>query len=98
MLPFFYPQEHLKILFYYPEAESENRKVRNIGLCEALVNFTKTFNPSRLCEAVHTQRLKQVFLEPETGIWMVMVREGGREGGREKVRFDVSPDCHSADS
>ena len=72
-------QEELKILYYCPEDEVINRKVRNIGLCEALVNFTKTFHPDRPCEAVHTDRKRQVFLEPETGVWMVLVR-GEREG------------------
>lgn len=64
--------EHLKILFYYPDGETQNRMVRNIGLCEALVNFTRSFNPKRPCEAVHTQRLRQVFIEPEPNIWVVM--------------------------
>jgi hypothetical protein len=63
----------LKILFYHPETEVLNRKVRNVGLCEALVNFTNSFNPIRPCEAVHTQRQRQVFHEAEQNIWMVMV-------------------------
>ena len=66
-------QEHLKIIYYFPEEEIQNRKVRNIGLCEALVHFTKTFHPSRPCEAVHTQRLRQVFYEAEPDHWMIMV-------------------------
>ena len=66
-------QEEQKILYYYPEHEAVNRKVRNIGLCEALVNFTKTFHPDRPCEAVHTDRKRQIFLEPEPNIWTVMV-------------------------
>ena len=83
------PQEHLKILYYYPEDETLNRKIRNIGLCEALVNFSRTFSSDQPCEAVHTQRRRQVYFEPEPGIWIVMVRgrggeeEGGKEGGRE---------------
>lgn len=64
--------EHQKLLYYRPEEETLNRKVRNIGLCEALVNFTRTFSPDKPCEAVHTQRLRQVFFEPETNIWMVL--------------------------
>lgn len=59
-----------------------NRKVRNIGLCEALVNFTKTFHPDRLCQAVHTDRKRQVFLEPEPNIWMVLVGQSWNERGR----------------
>ena len=66
-------QEEQKILYYYPEHEATNRKVRNIGLCEAMVNFTKTFHPDRPCQAVHTDRKRQVFLEPEPNIWTVLV-------------------------
>lgn len=73
------PQEHLKIMYYHPEEEAINRKVRNIGLCEALVNFTKTFNPESPCEAVHTDRQRQVFCEPEPHTWMVMVGRKWRE-------------------
>ncbi|CAI8013592.1 Vacuolar fusion protein CCZ1 homolog [Geodia barretti] len=64
--------EEQKILYYHPDNESVNKKVRNVGLCEALVNFTKTFNPDRPCQAVHTDRKRQVFLEPEPEIWTVM--------------------------
>lgn len=73
-----------------------NRKVRNIGLCEALVNFTKTFNPDRLCQAVHTDKKRQVFLEPEPNIWMVLVGlssmkdEGGRVQSTSLFLFSVS--------
>ena len=70
------PQEYQKVLYYRPEEEISDRKVRNIGLCEAMVNFTKTFAGDRPCEVVHTQRLRQVFFEPEEGTWMVMVRKG----------------------
>ena len=71
--PFF--QEHLKILYYTPDDVVENRKVRNIGLCEALVNFAKVFSLDKPCDYVHTQKAKQVFLEPEPGIWMVLVSD-----------------------
>ncbi|XP_003387660.1 PREDICTED: vacuolar fusion protein CCZ1 homolog [Amphimedon queenslandica] len=64
--------EHLKVLFYFPDTAQLNRKIRNIGLCEALVNFCKTFSPDKPCETVHTQKTKQAFLEPEPGIWMTL--------------------------
>lgn len=70
-------QEHLKILYYLPDELPINRKVRNIGLCEALVNFSKTFSSEKTCEIVHTQKTKQSFLEPEPGIWMALVRMDG---------------------
>ena len=61
------------MLYYYPEEEVVNRKIRNIGLCEALVNFTKTFHPNHPCEVVHTQKTRQVYYEAEPSMWMVMV-------------------------
>ncbi len=66
-------QEHLKILHYLPEDENPNRKIRNVGLSEAMVNFTKTFSVDKPCEVVHTQRKRQVFYEAEPNIWMIMV-------------------------
>ena len=77
----------MKVLFYYPDSTQLNRKIRNIGLCEALVNFCKTFSPDKPCEVVHTQRTKQAFLEPEPGIWMTLVRMvASLKTERERVR------------
>ena len=66
-------QQKQKILFYYPKDDSLDRKLRNIGLCEAIVNFTRSFSPSKPCEAVHTLKTRQVLLEAEPDIWMSMV-------------------------
>ena len=38
-----------------------------------MVNFAHTFSPDKPCEAVHTAKRRQIFLEPEQGIWMVLV-------------------------
>ncbi|GIX67544.1 vacuolar fusion protein CCZ1 homolog [Caerostris darwini] len=64
--------EKNKILYYYPAEIDLNTKVRTVGLCEAVIKFTGTFGTSP-CEALHTQKTKQVFLEPEPGFWMVMI-------------------------
>ena len=85
-------------MYYYPETVPENRKIRNIGLCEAMVNFTRTFTTDNPCEVVHTQKTKQAFLEPEPGIWMILVGNGERERERELGRstlYDTTIDCHS---
>lgn len=37
--PFF--QEEKKILFYHPSDVEKNEKIRNVGLCEAIVQFTR---------------------------------------------------------
>ena len=34
-------QEEKKILFYHPSEVEKNEKIRNVGLCEAIVQFTR---------------------------------------------------------
>ncbi|KAL1480233.1 hypothetical protein MTO96_051207 [Rhipicephalus appendiculatus] len=53
-------EEHKKIIYYYPEDAEQDVKLRNVGLCEALVNFTQTFSPSKPCEVLHTQKTSAV--------------------------------------
>lgn len=36
-------EEENKILFYYPNEVEKNEKIRNVGLCEAIVQFTRLF-------------------------------------------------------
>lgn len=64
-------EEYNKVFYYFPEETDVNTKVRCVGLCEAVIKFTETFG-SNACEAVHTQKTKQIFLEPESDFWMVM--------------------------
>lgn len=37
----FFFQEEKKILFYHPSDVEKNEKIRNVGLCEAIVQFTR---------------------------------------------------------
>lgn len=37
----FISQEEKKILFYHPSEVEKNEKIRNVGLCEAIVQFTR---------------------------------------------------------
>lgn len=64
-------EEHKKILYYYPEGADLDTRIRNVGLCEAIIKFTDTFSP-RSCEALHTQKTRQIFLQPETDFWLVL--------------------------
>lgn len=64
--------EHEKILLYIPTEESEDVKVKNMGLCEALVNFCRTFKARRECQTLHTKKTKRYFYNPESNIWMIM--------------------------
>ncbi|XP_064477857.1 vacuolar fusion protein CCZ1 homolog [Ornithodoros turicata] len=65
-------EEQKKLLYYHPESTSEDIKLRSIGLCEALVSFTGTFQPSEPCQVLHTQKTRQLFLQPEKDFWMIM--------------------------
>lgn len=64
--------EHEKILYYWPPSTPLNRQQSDIGLSEALINFTRTFSKDRPCEAVHLEKTRQAFYECEPDIWMVL--------------------------
>lgn len=64
--------EKEKIILYIPTGEDLDRKIKNIGLCEALVKFTQTFSPEKPCNSLHTQKTRQVFFEAEPEFWMIM--------------------------
>ncbi|XP_063883991.1 vacuolar fusion protein CCZ1 homolog [Scylla paramamosain] len=64
--------EHEKILFYYPNSADLDTQVRHVGLAEAITRFSSTFRKDGDCEAVHTQKTRQLFMQPEPNIWMVM--------------------------
>ncbi|KAL6054761.1 vacuolar fusion protein ccz1, variant 2 [Balamuthia mandrillaris] len=64
--------QHEKLLYYYPESTPTSRQLTDIGLSEALVNFTKTFSQDKPCEAVHLEKSRQAFFECEPGIWLVL--------------------------
>ncbi|XP_075035768.1 vacuolar fusion protein CCZ1 homolog isoform X1 [Mixophyes fleayi] len=66
-------EEEKKILFYHPNEIEKNEKIKNVGLCEAIVQFTRTFSPSKPAQSLHTQKNRQFFHEPEDSFWMVMV-------------------------
>uniref|UniRef100_A0A669DZC4 CCZ1 homolog, vacuolar protein trafficking and biogenesis associated n=1 Tax=Oreochromis niloticus TaxID=8128 RepID=A0A669DZC4_ORENI len=66
-------EEEKKILFYHPSDVEKNEKIRNVGLCEAIVQFTRTFCPTKPAKSLHTQKNRQFFFEPEENFWMVMV-------------------------
>ena len=64
-------EEEKKLLYYYPEDEALHRKVNNVGLCQALVQFTQTMSPGEACDSLHTQNQHYLFHEPEENFWMV---------------------------
>uniref|UniRef100_A0A8K9UY46 CCZ1 homolog, vacuolar protein trafficking and biogenesis associated n=1 Tax=Oncorhynchus mykiss TaxID=8022 RepID=A0A8K9UY46_ONCMY len=66
-------EEEKKILFYHPSEVEKNEKIRNVGLCEAIVQFTRTFCPTKPAKSLHTQKNRQFFFEAEDSFWIVMV-------------------------
>ncbi|CAL8283730.1 unnamed protein product [Merluccius merluccius] len=66
-------EEEKKILFYHPSEVEKNEKIRNVGLCEAIVQFTRTFCPTKPAKSLHTQKNRQFFFEPEDNFWIVMI-------------------------
>lgn len=52
-------------------------KMKQVGLAQALVNFTSTFSPSQPTQNVHSQKHRMVFLQPEPGFWIHMCVELG---------------------
>ncbi|KAE8284419.1 Vacuolar fusion protein CCZ1-like protein [Larimichthys crocea] len=66
-------EEEKKILFYHPSDVEKNEKIRNVGLCEAIVQFTRTFCPTKPAKSLHTQKNRQFFFEAEDNFWIVMV-------------------------
>ena len=49
-----------KILYYYPKNETNLKKLKNIGLGEALIQISKKFNGT--CEALKTKKYIHGFL------------------------------------
>lgn len=64
-------EEEKKILFYHPQDEDIDRKIKNIGLCEAIIKFSETFTDTP-CNTVHTQKTRQLFYSPEKDFWIIM--------------------------
>ncbi|XP_013403432.1 vacuolar fusion protein CCZ1 homolog [Lingula anatina] len=64
-------EEEKKILYYYPPNTELDKKIKDVGLCEAIIKFTETFSDNP-CEAMHAQKTRQVFHQPEKDFWMVL--------------------------
>ncbi|ESO93330.1 hypothetical protein LOTGIDRAFT_216156 [Lottia gigantea] len=64
-------EEEKKTLYFFPSTTDIDSQIKAIGLCEAVVKFTETFS-DKPCEALHTQKTKQLFLEAEPDFWIIM--------------------------
>ncbi|KAJ8687341.1 hypothetical protein QAD02_023135 [Eretmocerus hayati] len=66
-------EEKNKILYYHPAKTDIDSQIKNIGLSEAIIKFTESFNPGQTCDYCHTHKTRQVYYQPEPNFWMVMV-------------------------
>ncbi|XP_055534186.1 vacuolar fusion protein CCZ1 homolog [Wyeomyia smithii] len=66
-------EEEKKILFYHPQETDIDSKVKDVGLCEAIIKFSSTFTSDESVHALHTQKTCQLYHQPEPGYWMVMI-------------------------
>ncbi|KAF4528086.1 hypothetical protein B566_EDAN016506 [Ephemera danica] len=65
-------EEEKKILYFYPSKTDLDTRIKTVGLSEALIKFTQTFDPDRPCESLHTQKTRQLYHQPEPGFWVVL--------------------------
>ncbi|XP_071874696.1 vacuolar fusion protein CCZ1 isoform X1 [Bombus fervidus] len=65
-------EEEKKILYYYPERDLDVQ-IKNIGLSEAIIKFAQSFNPGQPCDYCHTHKTRQIYYQPESNFWMVMI-------------------------
>jgi hypothetical protein len=65
-------KEAEKIFYYYPSDEKIEKQCRLCGFCAGIVQFTKTFKPSKPCEFVHTEKIRMIFHEIDENFWIVM--------------------------
>ncbi|KAL1922300.1 uncharacterized protein VTP21DRAFT_9839 [Calcarisporiella thermophila] len=84
-------------LLYYAarKAVPLDAKLKQVGLAQALVNFTRVFSQNKPCENVHTQKNRLVFLEAEPGFWIHMCielgqmkKQGKDSSGKPKVNIE----------
>ncbi|KAI9316693.1 hypothetical protein BX666DRAFT_2041427 [Dichotomocladium elegans] len=67
-------------------------KMKQVGLAQALVNFSTAFSPFQPAQNVHAQKHRLIFFQPEPDFWMHMCVELGimrkqtkDSGGKEKL-------------
>ena len=61
-----------KLLFYHPASTPLDQRVKTVGLAEAVTNLLSSFTPHDP-EALHTQHGRQIFLQPEPNLWLVLL-------------------------
>ena len=59
-------------MLFIPQEEPLGKKLKAVGITQALIQFADKFAPSRPCECLVTQKTKRFFLNPEGSFWSVI--------------------------
>lgn len=81
--------EEEKILYYHPSSAHIDHKVKHVGVCEALINFTRQFSEDDICETVHLENKQWAVRNPEPHLWMVLVVGEGEQSKPSAVEGSV---------
>ncbi|TPX39679.1 hypothetical protein SeMB42_g06280 [Synchytrium endobioticum] len=61
-----------QICYFHPNTTPANYQIRQVGLAQALINFTTSFSPHRPCEIVHTKLHRIAMIQPEPSYWIII--------------------------
>jgi len=64
--------EEEKIMLFIPQEDNMGKKLKAVGITQALTQFAETFAPSHHCECLVTQKTKSYYINPEGNFWCVM--------------------------
>lgn len=69
---FIFQQEELKVLYHQSKNPSAD-PVRDVGFCEAIIQFTNKFTSNcNEAEVVNTEKTMQLYYNPEPQFWMIL--------------------------
>lgn len=64
--------EEEKIMLFIPQEENMGKKLKAVGLAQALILFADKFAPASPCDCLVTQKSKSYILNAEGSFWCVM--------------------------
>ncbi|ORX43510.1 hypothetical protein BCR36DRAFT_142915 [Piromyces finnis] len=61
-----------EIIYYYPQNVPIVDQIKHIGLAKAIIKFTNTFQLKDTNNTVHSQKFRQIIIQPEKDFWISM--------------------------
>ncbi|TGZ60879.1 hypothetical protein CRM22_008283 [Opisthorchis felineus] len=88
--------EHKKLLYFFPHNTSMNERLKSLGLCEAVMSFTRFFDSA--CQTLQTSSTRRYFHPLTNDIWAVMsVMLPPRAKPTQDHAYHIDGDCHVND-